>query len=104
VSEDRLYVDVSGLSQGGVNLGHWSDLANQISGRIRTATTTYRYAGGTGEMGEQFDANYRPGETKALEFLRLLEDVVGGYSRRTLAAAKNFEDTATDADAAAPHE
>ena len=104
MSDDRLYVDVAALTQGGVNLGQWSTLANQIAGRMRAATTTYRFAGGTGEMGEQFDANYRPGETKALEFLKLLEEVVGGYSQRTLAAAQNFEQTATDADAAAPHE
>jgi len=104
MSEDRLYVDVAALTRGGVNLGQWSSLANQISGRLRTATTTYRYAGGTGEMGEQFDTNYRPGESKALAFLALLEEVVGGYSQRTLNAAKNFEQTSNEADAAAPHE
>lgn len=104
MSDDRLYVDVPALTQGGVNLGQWSSLANQIAGRMRTATTTYRFAGGTGEMGEQFDTNYRPGESKALEFLKLLEDVVGGHAQRTLNAARNFEQTANDADTATPHE
>jgi len=102
MSEDRLYVDVGELTNGGSNLAQWSTLANQIATRMRTTTTTYRYAGGTGEMGEQFDANYRPGETKALQFLALLEEVVGGYAQRTLTAAKNFEQTSNDADDAAP--
>jgi hypothetical protein len=55
-------------------------------------------------MGEQFDTNYRPGEAKALEFLALLVEIVGGYSERTLNAAKTFDQANTDADAAAPHE
>jgi hypothetical protein len=104
MSDDRLYVDVPALTQGGINLGQYSTLASQIATRMRTTTTTYRFAGGTGEMGEQFDTNYRPGETKALQFLALLEEVVGGYSQRTLDAAKNFEQTENDANTATPHE
>jgi hypothetical protein len=101
---DRLYVDVAALTRGGVDLDQWSVLADQIAGRIQAATQTYRYSGGTGEMGEQFDTNYRPGEAKALEFLALLVEIVGGYSERTLNAAKTFDQANTDADAAAPHE
>jgi hypothetical protein len=101
---DRLYVDVAALTRGGIDLNQWSTLADQIAGRVTSATQTYRYSGGTGEMGEQFDTNYKPGEAKALEFLALLVEIVGGYADRTLLAARTFDQTNTDADAAAPHE
>ncbi|MBK1787783.1 hypothetical protein [Prauserella cavernicola] len=101
---DRLYVDINALNQGGLNLDHWSDLANNITRRVRTATEQYGDAGGTGEMGQQFDENYKPGEGKALEFLTLLEDGVGGLAESTLLVAKNFDQTNDDADSATPHE
>jgi hypothetical protein len=101
---DRLYVDVAALTRGGINLAQWSTLANQIGGKLQSATSTYRNAGGTGEMGEQFNTNYKPGEQKALEFLVLLMQVVGSYSAKTLDAAKNFERTDTDADTATPNQ
>lgn len=99
---DRLYVDIAALTRGGINLGEWSALANRIGGRLQSATATYRNAGGTGEMGEQFNTNYKPGEEKALEFLVLLMQVVGSYSEKTLEAAKNFQQTDNDASAATP--
>ncbi|WP_143021461.1 hypothetical protein [Prauserella marina] len=101
---DRLYVDVNILNQGGLNLDQWSDLARNVTRRVRTATERYGDAGGTGEMGEQFDQNYKPGEWKALEFLTLLEKGVGGLSESTLLVAKNFERANDDADGATPHE
>jgi hypothetical protein len=101
---DRLYVDVQALTQGGINLAQWSALANQIGGRLQGATATYRNAGGTGEMGEQFNTNYKPGEEKALEFLRILMTVVGSYSQKTFDAAKVFDETNTEADATTPQQ
>ena len=101
---DRLYVDVEALTRGGINLAQWSALANQIGGRLQSATATYRNAGGTGEMGEQFTANYKPGEQKALEFLLILMKVVGSYSEKTFEAAKVFDETNTEADATTPRQ
>ncbi len=101
---DRLYVDVEALTRGGINLAQWSALANQIGGRLQGATATYRNAGGTGEMGEQFNTNYKPGEQKALEFLLILMKVVGSYSAKTFDAARSFEETNTEADATTPHQ
>ena len=101
---DRLYVDVAALTRGGINLSQWSVLANQIGGRIQSATATYRNAGGTGEMGEQFNTNYKPGEQKALEFLVLLMRVVGSYSEKTFEVAKVFEETDDEATMTTPQE
>lgn len=102
MSDENLHVDVSSLAQGGTDLERWSQLANRITNQIRTATATYRFAGGTGEMGEQFDTNYKPGEAKALEFLMMLEEVVGGYADDTFQVAQNFEQTNNDADSNTP--
>jgi len=98
---DRLYVDIDALTRGGIDLDRWSVLAKQIAGRMESATVTYQHSGGTGEMGEQFDTNYKPGEVKALEFLALLEQIVGGYSSRTIDAARNFDQTNDDASSSA---
>lgn len=101
---DRLYVDIAALTQGGADLDRWSRLAKEIATRMRTSTTTYRHAGGGGEMGEQFTTNYLPGETKALQFLAMLEEIVGSYSDKTLLAARNFDQTNDEADSTAPPE
>jgi hypothetical protein len=94
---DRLYVDITALSQGGVNMERWSTLAKTIANRMQTASGTYRFAGGTGEMGEKFNENYKPGEVKALQFLALLEKVVGEAATRTRDVAKNFDQTNDEA-------
>ena len=94
---DRLYVDINALSQGGVNMEQWSTLASTIANKMQTASGTYRFAGGTGEMGEKFNENYKPGEVKALQFLALLEKVVGGAATSTLEVAKNFDQTNDEA-------
>ncbi|MFB9570218.1 hypothetical protein [Saccharopolyspora hordei] len=99
---DRLQVDVAALARGGTNLDQWSTMARQLAEHMRSVTAAYRHAGGTGEMGEQFDTNYRPGAEKAMEFLSLLEEAVGGCSDSTLRAARNFSDTAEEADGAVP--
>ncbi|SEG75396.1 hypothetical protein SAMN02982929_03446 [Saccharopolyspora kobensis] len=101
---DRVYVDTAGLTRGGLNLGQWSSTANRLAAHMRNVTATYRHAGGTGEMGEQFDANYRPGAEKAMEFLSMLEEAVGGISEKTLLAGKKFEDTDDEANGVAPKE
>ncbi|MER6992722.1 hypothetical protein ABT337_30025 [Saccharopolyspora hirsuta] len=98
---DRLQVDVAALARGGANLDQWSTMANQLAARMRSVTAAYRDAGGTGEMGEQFDTNYRPGAEKAMEFLAMLEEAVGGYSDSTLKVARKFGDTNDEADGAA---
>lgn len=100
---DRLHVDVAALTNGGVNLDEWSRLAKDIAARVDAAVSLYRNAGGGGEMGEQYTTNYKPGEAKALQFLLLLNEVVGSYSDRTLQVARNFEDTSNEADHAAPN-
>ena len=102
MSDDRLYVDVPALNRGGINLERYALLARSIAGDMRQATLTYQNAGGTGEMGEKFDTNYKPGERKALEFLALLDEIIGGGANRTLLAARNFENTSDDADASTP--
>jgi hypothetical protein len=94
---DRLYVDITALSQGGVNMEQWATLAATIANRMQEATGIYRFAGGTGEMGEKFNENYTPGEVKALQFLALLEKVVGGAATRTRDVAKNFDQTNDEA-------
>lgn len=102
MSDEDLYVNVPGLTRGGTDLERWSTLAEQIATRMSNATGVYRLAGGTGEMGQQFNTNYKPGEAKALQFLQMLKDVVGGYSDDTLLAAQNFEHTNEDADSSTP--
>jgi hypothetical protein len=97
MTDDRLYVDVTALSQGGLEMEQWASLARTIANQMQTATGIYRYAGGTGEMGEKFNENYKPGEVKALQFLALLEEVVGGAATRTRDTARNFEQTNNDA-------
>ena len=99
---DRLYVDITALQQGGVNMEQWAGLAKLIANQMQTATGTYRHAGGTGEMGEKFNENYKPGEVKALQFLALLERVVGGSADRTFDVARNFEQTNNDASSTTP--
>ena len=99
---DRLYVDIAALRQGGVNIEQLSVQSRLIVNRIRQATATYRLAGGTGEMGEKFQENYKPGEEKALLFLKLLEEVIGSAGGSTLEAARHFERTDGDASASAP--
>lgn len=101
---DRVYVDTTALTRGGVNLGQWSSMASRLAAHMRNVTTTYRHAGGTGEMGEQFDQNYRPGAEKAMEFLSMLEEAVGGVSEKTLLAGKKFEDTDDEANGVTPKE
>ena len=103
MTDDRLYVDVTALNQGGVNMERWASLARLIANQMQTATGTYRFAGGTGEMGEKFNENYKPGEVKALQFLALLERVVGGAADRTLDVARNFEQTNNEATQATPN-
>ena len=100
---DRLYVDVAALTNGGINLDEWSRLAKDIAARMDAAVSLYRNAGGGGEMGEQYNTNYKPGEEKALQFLLLLNEIVGSYSDRTLQVARNFEDTNNEADHNAPN-
>jgi hypothetical protein len=55
-------------------------------------------------MGEQFNANYKPGEEKALEFLALLEEVVGGAGKATMKTGVHFSQVSDEADAATPRE
>jgi hypothetical protein len=88
---EHLSVDVNGLQNGGLSLEEWSHFARQIAVRLRTATTRYQHAGGGGEMGEQWDKNYTPGATQALEFLAMLEEIVGGSSGATLLTAQVFD-------------
>lgn len=102
MSEEHLEVDVPALNRGGVNLDRYALLARTIAGTIRQATVVYVNAGGTGEMGEKFDTNYKPGERKALEFLDLLDEIVGGSANRTFLVARNFDNTSDDADASTP--
>jgi hypothetical protein len=97
MTDDRLYVDIGALSQGGVNMEQWASLARAIANQMQDATGFYRFAGGTGEMGEKFNENYKPGEVKALQFLALLEKVVGGAATRTRDVAKNFDQTNDEA-------
>ncbi|MGW1680198.1 hypothetical protein [Saccharopolyspora sp. NPDC002376] len=101
---DRLYVDTSGLTRGGINLSQWSSTANRLAAHMRNVTATYRHAGGSGEMGKQFDENYRPGAEKAMEFLSMLEEAVGGVSEKTLLAGRKFEDTDDEANGVTPKE
>jgi hypothetical protein len=101
---DRTRVDPAELQRGGQGLDTYSTLAGSISSQMRDATTRYARAGGTGEMGEQFNANYKPGEEKALEFLALLEEVVGGAGQATTKTGVHFGQVADEADAAAPPE
>jgi hypothetical protein len=104
MNDDRTRVDPAELQRGGQFLDTYSRLAGSISGQLRDATTRYARAGGTGEMGEQFNANYKPGEEKALEFLALLEEVVGGAGKATMKTGVHFSQVSDEADAATPRE
>jgi len=97
MSGERLYVDLAALHQGGVNIEELSVQARLVVNRIRQAASTYQFAGGTGEMGEKYQENYKPGEEKALVFLRLLEEAVGSAGDDTLVVARHFEQVNDDA-------
>ena len=98
---DRTQVDPAYLQRGGQHLDTYSTLAGSICGQLRNATTMYANAGGTGEMGEQFKVNYKPGEEKALEFLELLEEIVGGAGQATMKTGVHFSQVSDEADQAA---
>jgi hypothetical protein len=98
MADDRLQVDVAALQAAGFNLGRWSELAHDIAGRIEQATQQYAHAGGTGKMGEMFTKHYKPGEEKAIEFLRMLQKEIGGSGQRVINVAKSFEQTNDDAE------
>lgn len=100
---DRLRVDTAALQAAGFTLTEWSELANQIADRIDRATRLYGKAGGTGKMGEMFEKHYKPGEEKALEFLRILREEIGGIGQRTIDVAKNFEQTDDEAGRSVPN-
>ena len=100
MSGERLQVDVDALRRGGVDIEAITTLAAGIHQRLRVATQTYRFAGGTGDMGEKFDTGYRPGELQGLKFLNLLSDVVGEAGGRTVTTAESFARTDEDATSA----
>jgi len=102
MSEKRLTVDIAALQRGGVNLSRIAEIARGISNDLQHAVTTYGDAGGTGEMGESFQKNYKPGETEALEFLALLDKEVGEVGVRTTKTAREFEDTNQEASQSTP--
>ncbi|OLF17638.1 hypothetical protein [Actinophytocola xanthii] len=104
MSEDGNFsADVEGLRSAGINITRWSTLARNIADRVHAATVRYQNAGGTGgDMTKSFNANYRPGEQKALEFLRLLDIEIGGLGSRTIEVAQTFEQTNDDANQATP--
>lgn len=96
--------DVEGLRVAGVDITEWSNLAGNIADKVHAATVKYQKAGGTGgDMTESFNANYRPGEQKALEFLRLLDTEIGGLGGRTIEVAQTFQQTDDDANQATPN-
>ncbi|GLZ38946.1 hypothetical protein Acsp05_25700 [Actinokineospora sp. NBRC 105648] len=97
---ERLAVDPDALRQGGVNIRGTVDLAVSICNQLFAAAEENRGAGGTGEMGEKFDAGYRPGEEHALKFLRLMQKTLGETGTRTVKTARVFTDASDDADAA----
>ncbi|WP_329791562.1 hypothetical protein V1227_06475 [Lentzea sp. DG1S-22] len=97
---NRTGVDVDALRRGGVNILKTSQLARDISSDLANATVMYGGSGGTGEMGEAFDKGYKPTAERALAFLDLLEEVLGGASDRTLETSRSFEATVDEANAA----
>lgn len=99
---DRLRVDIAALQAAGFNLTEWSELADRIAERIEQAATQYASAGGTGKMGEMFTKHYKPGEAKAIEFLQMLRNEIGGAGKRTIDVAKSFGQTNDDAERSVP--
>jgi hypothetical protein len=101
---DHLRVDIPALRNAGADLAEWSSLADQIATMIYQAAAHYADAGGTrGEMAELWEKNYKPGEEKAIEFLKLLQQEVGGAGMRTIQAADSFEQTDGDASRSVPN-
>lgn len=96
---DRITVDVEALRRGGVDVDATARLAIAICNDLVGATLLYRNAGGTGEMGETFDKNYVPTAERAVKFLGLLNETLGGAGDRTIETSRSFEDAVVDANA-----
>jgi len=98
---ERTAVDLPGLLNGGVDIQAIAQLAQDIATMLISACAEYARAGGTGEMGAQFDANYKPGEQTGLAFLKLLNDSIGTSGVRTLKTGHSFANAENEADTAA---
>ncbi|WP_447002023.1 hypothetical protein ACRAKI_19980 [Saccharothrix isguenensis] len=94
---DRITVDVDALRRGGVDVEATARLAIAICNDLIGSTLAYGNAGGTGEMGEMFDKNYVPTAERAVKFLGLLNETLGGASDRTVETSRSFEDAVGDA-------
>ncbi|WP_434444124.1 hypothetical protein [Lentzea sp. E54] len=101
MSENRLSVDTDALLRSGVDVLGATELAKSISRDLLSAVETYRDAGGTGEMGEQFERGYVPGAKRGVDFVNLLSDTLGDASQRTVDTAQSFSNSADEANAAA---
>ena len=98
---DNLEVDTAKLR---LSAGAFSSLANlseSITRDLLDACRLYRNAGGTGEMGQKFNAVYPPGEQSALDFLLELATAFGSSGTRLANAVRIFEETEADTRGAA---
>jgi hypothetical protein len=94
---DRTSVDIDGLKAGGVDLEAIAQQAQEIARDLINACREYAHAGGTDTMGRQFDLNYKPNEEIGMQFLHLLNDIIGRSGVRTSKTAHAFADTESEA-------
>lgn len=94
---DRTYVDTESLKAGSIDIDSIAKMATDIRADLLNAIHACANAGGTGQMGEEWKANYHPNEEIGIGFLDLLNATIGTSGIRTAKAAKTFEDALNDA-------
>jgi hypothetical protein len=93
---DRLEVDPASLHIDAVEFAALANLGESIGRDLLGACQQYRGCGGTGEMGEKFNATYPAGERAALEYLVELATAFGGNGDRLAKAVRIFTEAESD--------
>lgn len=89
----NIQVDTNQLGVGAREFTELANLCTSIGRDLLSACAQYRGAGGTGDLGEKFDATYTPGEQAAVQFLAALADAFGVDGVRLANAVRIFLET-----------
>jgi len=89
---DRLSVDPEALGADAKEFIRLANLGDAIGRDLLAACNRYAGCGGTGEMGETFNATYPEGERAGLAYFVKLAEAFGGDGERLAKAVKVFVD------------